>query len=344
MEKRRDPYWDNLKLALMFLVVLGHFLMPVKSSEGPFVKALFYWIYLFHMQAFVFVSGYSSKSYVRKSGKENKLTGFLVTFVFFTVCIEIIEFIFTHGIRLRILFRITGAPWYMLAMFFWYLLIPFISRVRPVISLTLSIVLGVLCGMVSGLGSFLTLSRAIVFFSAFLAGYYFDGAWIQKIGKRGRLLSAGILLAVFLVLFFRQSAMSDFLKIIYAKSSYSKLGLTYAAGSAYRLLWYFVSAVMTMSFLSIIPRRKFFFTYIGGRTLSIYIVHRLIRDVFKYLDLYEYLGDGVYLLGLCVCISVAVIFITSADPFYHLVNSVFRLRTNLHHDTSKDRFQAARVN
>ena len=343
MEKRRDPYWDNLKLALMFLVVLGHFLMPVKSSEGPFVKALFYWIYLFHMQAFVFVSGYSSKSYVRKSGKGNKLAGFLITFVFFTICIEIIEFIFTHGIRLRILFKITGAPWYMAAMFFWYLLIPFISRARPVISLTLSIVLGIMCGLVSGLGSFLLLSRTIVFFPAFLAGYYFDGAWIQKIGKRSRLLSAGILLAVFLFLFFRQSVLSDFLKIIYAKSSYSKLDLTGAAGCAYRLLWYFVSAVMTVSFLGIIPRRKFLFTYIGGRTLSIYVVHRLIRDVFKYLDLYEYLGDGVILLGLCVFISAAVIFITSADPFYHLVNNVFRLTENFHHNSSGNRFRAARV-
>ena len=232
----------------------------------------------------------------------------------------------------------------MLAMFFRYLAIPFISRVRPVISLTLSIVLGILCGLVSGLGSFLTLSRVIVFFAAFLAGYYFDGAWIQKIGKRSRLLSAGILIAIFLVLFFKQSAMTDFLKIIYAKSSYTKLDLTYAAGCAYRLLWYFISAVMTVAFLSIIPRRKFLFTYIGGRTLSIYIVHRLIRDVFKYLDLYEYLGDGLYLLGLCVFISIAVIFITSADPFYHLVNNVFRLRTSFQHVSSKDKFQTARGN
>ena len=101
MQKHRDPYWDNLKFVLIFLVVLGHFLMPA-PAKGQFTRALYYWIYIFHMQAFVFVSGYTSKNYVRKKGKEEKLTGFLVTFVFFTICIEIIEFIFTQGVRPRI--------------------------------------------------------------------------------------------------------------------------------------------------------------------------------------------------------------------------------------------------
>ena len=55
MQKHRDPYWDNLKFVLIFLVVLGHFLMPA-PAKGQFTRALYYWIYIFHMQAFVFVS------------------------------------------------------------------------------------------------------------------------------------------------------------------------------------------------------------------------------------------------------------------------------------------------
>ena len=63
MNKHRDPYWDNLKFVLICLVVLGHFLLPVKP-KGQLARTAFYWIYLFHMQAFVFVSGFTSKRQV----------------------------------------------------------------------------------------------------------------------------------------------------------------------------------------------------------------------------------------------------------------------------------------
>ena len=80
----------------------------------------------------------------------------------------------------------------------------------------------------------------------------------------------------------------DFLKIIYAKSSYSELDISNAAGSIYRLVWLAVSAAMTFALMVIIPKREMWFTYIGSRTLSVYIVHRLIRDVLKYAGLYRF--------------------------------------------------------
>ena len=57
---RRSLYWDNIKGVLIILVVFGHFLFGLQNSEinNTIVDA----IYLFHMPAFVFVSGYFSKS------------------------------------------------------------------------------------------------------------------------------------------------------------------------------------------------------------------------------------------------------------------------------------------
>lgn len=54
MTKERDYYFDNLKAVLIFLVVLGHFLLPI-HGDNPLVvvKRL---IYIFHMPLFVFVS------------------------------------------------------------------------------------------------------------------------------------------------------------------------------------------------------------------------------------------------------------------------------------------------
>ena len=68
MTKERDYFFDNLKAVLIFLVVLGHFLLPI-HGDNPLVvvKRL---IYIFHMPLFVFVSGYFAKK-IYKNGQYN---------------------------------------------------------------------------------------------------------------------------------------------------------------------------------------------------------------------------------------------------------------------------------
>ena len=66
MEKR-SAYWDNIKAILIFLVVLGHFLLAMQK-KSVLVEAVYWWIYSFHMPAFVFASGYFAKSFVKKNG------------------------------------------------------------------------------------------------------------------------------------------------------------------------------------------------------------------------------------------------------------------------------------
>ena len=68
MNKERDYFFDNLKAVLIFLVVLGHFLLPIHGeSVLVVVKRL---IYVFHMPLFVFVSGYFAKK-IYKNGQYN---------------------------------------------------------------------------------------------------------------------------------------------------------------------------------------------------------------------------------------------------------------------------------
>lgn len=59
MTRERDYFFDNLKAVLIYLVVLGHFLLPIRGANPLVeVKRL---IYVFHMPLFVFVSGYFAK-------------------------------------------------------------------------------------------------------------------------------------------------------------------------------------------------------------------------------------------------------------------------------------------
>ena len=57
---KRIALWDNLKLFLIFLVVLGHLTLQYFCSSQMFCTVTMV-IYTFHMPAFVFISGLFSK-------------------------------------------------------------------------------------------------------------------------------------------------------------------------------------------------------------------------------------------------------------------------------------------
>jgi len=60
MASQRDPRLDSIKASLMFLVVFGHLLEGIKST-APLLSQIYDFLYLFHMPAFVFLSGYVIK-------------------------------------------------------------------------------------------------------------------------------------------------------------------------------------------------------------------------------------------------------------------------------------------
>ena len=321
----RDPYWDNVKLVLISLVVLGHFILPVRT-DGKSIQTVYHWIYLFHMPAFVFVSGYFSKSFVKKDRKEYKLLGYLGLFVFFTVCLWIISFIFKGEIVWSEMLSTSGAPWYLLAMFFWQLMLIFVSKLSPVFALISSVAISLFAGTFTECGNFLAISRVIVFFPFFLLGYYFNGELIYKIKPWMRVIGALILIAVGIGLWFRFDLVSPYIRTFYARISYAELKLTTLSGMAARLVWYLVALLMTASLLCVIPNHRFKITYIGERTLGVYIVHRLIRDIINNLGLYKYFGHDAVLLAVCFAISIAVVFIASIKPITSFLKLFFKMK------------------
>src|SRR5690625_5919631 len=85
-----------------------------------------------------------------------------------------------------------------------------------------------------------------------------------------------ITLSIVIIMFVLIYTLPDFNSgWLLASKSYSHLGLP-NAGVLARLLVYFTSSLMVMSFFSWVPSRKFSFTCIGERTLYIYLLHGFI--------------------------------------------------------------------
>src|SRR5699024_11654131 len=93
-----------------------------------------------------------------------------------------------------------------------------------------------------------------------------------------RIITLSIVIIMFVLIYTLPDFNSGWLL---ASKSYSHLGLP-NAGVLARLLVYFTSSLMVMSFFSWVLSRKLSFTYIGERLLYIYIlsgffVHLLIK-------------------------------------------------------------------
>ncbi|MFZ7944441.1 acyltransferase family protein, partial [Neobacillus sp. 19] len=62
---KRSKYFDNAKFILIFLVVFGHLISPLKERDR-ILFTLYTVIFLFHMPAFIFISGYFAKGFRKK--------------------------------------------------------------------------------------------------------------------------------------------------------------------------------------------------------------------------------------------------------------------------------------
>lgn len=317
----RIAYWDNLKAVLIFLVVLGHFLYPGKNNSGRSVDAVLYFIYMFHMPAFVFVSGHFSKRYVQRGASDvRKLVGFLVLYVFLYVALWLINVVFERDITMLFIFTTYSAQWYLMCMFLWYLVIPYCAKMRPIPMMALSILSALIVGIDSKAGPFLALSRFFVFLPFFLAGYYFDESLLGRIKPWMKGLAACLLLAA-LLFAYKYSAIIEpnWSSILCGNKAYS----SYKTGIPTRFVWYFASSLLVASMMCLTPKGKTFYTYLGQRTLAIYIIHRIIEGICGQAGLFDHVGSGVRMICICIIISLVVTVASSEKHFTTLFNKAF---------------------
>ena len=183
--KNRDYFFDNYKALLIVLVVVGHFIEPCYDNN-VFLSGLKWMIFSFHMPAFIFISGYFSKREI----SFGKLVQKLVIPYFVYELIYYFLYVSSY-IRKRVCtLQDRNSPcWYIMALFFWRLVTPYLKKIPG--HIFIAVTAGLLVGMTE-LDNFFSIPRILVFFPFFLAGYHFERDWFEKIKEK-----AGRLLAVF---------------------------------------------------------------------------------------------------------------------------------------------------
>lgn len=136
----RDYLFDNYRFILIFLVVFAHFVSPLSKIYE--IKYLYRLIYIFHMPAMLFISGYFSKSSI-KDGKlvKNKIFNYVLLYAIF-------QFIYTLINKGRFsIYQSQMGLWYIQVIIIYTLLLPILVRIKNKICIVLTFVLGLLVGL-----------------------------------------------------------------------------------------------------------------------------------------------------------------------------------------------------
>lgn len=320
----RIAKWDNVRLILILCVVIGHTIKPFTSFTVS-AKNLYYYIYLFHMPAFILVSGMFSKHAIHTK-RYDRVFGFLVLY-FAVKFLGFFSEIAAYGKTRLSLFNETGVAWYALAIFFYYLAMMFLAQFKKSYVLVLSLVVGCLSGYARDTGSHLALMRVLNFFPYFVIGYYLKQETVAAFtAKKSVKLCAAVILVALFVLTYRYSEELNWtLQFLKGRATFRRIPYFPEWGVLWRLLQYAVALLMTFSIIALAPSKKNPLSYIGARTLSVYALHTAVLVLFfGCMDgkhLVQKIMPSKYILILLV-IAVILTWLLAQKPFDWLIRKM----------------------
>lgn len=266
--KERVDLLDNLKGLLIFLVVFGHSLELFKD-EYFITQVLYVFIYLFHMPAFVFVSGYLSKN-VDKA-RQTAFTTFFLPFLLFNILWNGIAAIVTWDLDKFSFITPGWALWYLMSMFLWKISLKDLVRIKYIVPI--SFIVGLGAGIFGEFNGILSLSRTLVFFPFFLIGYFTSEDRFFKLKKTSRFFSCGIiLLALSFAIFICYFKVFP-VEFLYGSDSFQTYTVPIWLGLISRALLYIIGFSFVFVLANTMTAQNTFFSKIGRNTLPIYILH-----------------------------------------------------------------------
>ncbi|PLS02392.1 acyltransferase family protein [Neobacillus cucumis] len=306
----RSLYFDNAKFFLIFLVVFGHVISPLKSNDD-ILFSIYSVIFLFHMPAFILISGYFSKGFHKKGYFIKTVKKILLPYLIFQVIYSLFYYGNGQVSTLKFdLFQPHWTLWFLLSLFSWNVLLYVFARLKW-FGLVIAAAIGVGIGYFDHVGSYLSLSRTFVFFPYFLLGFLLEQKHFKLVKKvkHSTVIGFSVLLSTMILigLFFPKEAIPWLL----GDTSYADMGSKEMIDGLIRGSQYVVTIIVIYGFLAIVPSQGFKMTVIGQRTLYVYLLHGFIIKTIQTILSDEtlngisdhYLTLMVFSLGVCLLLG-----------------------------------------
>lgn len=272
---KRDAFWDSLKFILIFFVVYGH-MIETYAPDDSFNRAIYNFIYAFHMPFFMYVSGRFSQIKDRAKYRHGILV-ILETFLVFQLirCLKPIltgeSFLFDYYILYP-----KGTLWYLAYLIVYRLFIFFMPR-KYLANYTATILfLSVTIAILWGFMPTNNFQKLISFFPYFIMGYYSVQLDIKETIKKIPFIFSVIgLLCIFITIYFTVNYNIGY--ILYYEISYYWTD-PYVSPEILclsRILAYISAIIISVFIMRIVVENNIFSKY-GPKTLFIYMYHTFI--------------------------------------------------------------------
>lgn len=302
MPSSRDPWLDNAKMGLIVLVVVGHMiaLLPFDGPSGH----LYDFVYLWHMPAFVFLSGYLSRGFAYSPTRTWQLvTTLLVPYLLFEGALGLFR-VQVGGEQIEDLWADPHFPmWYLLALVGWRLVTPLL---RPLggAAVPVAVMVSLAAGFLAGdWMRWMDLSRMLGFLPFFVLGLQATPdrlSWLR--GRFPAVLGASTFLVIWL-LAMNLERWAD--RSYLYQRPYELLDDSDTTAVLTRLGILLVGFAGTLAWLALVPRVGGWFTRMGVATMVVYLFHGFAVKGLEYAGFGEQFADRPW-LGLAVAIISGV--------------------------------------
>ncbi len=258
--KSRSAYWDNIKGILILLTVFAHVLY--QHQYNNVINSICDYIYMFHMPAFVFVSGYFGKS--ERSCSMRSIAKFAMLYFIFN---SFMWFIYDTGSLIEPAY----SYWYLLALIAWRLTARYIAKFKEIMLILFSVSL--FAGFFPTIDNTFAIARIIGFYPFYMAGYLLSEESSNKTEtakySRRFLKGAAFLAAAAIIAFFAKGYFE------YSDGSMQMFPYSEPLDAFGRIALYLIAFIMIMFFRYASANKRIpLITMFGRNSLCIFIFHR----------------------------------------------------------------------
>lgn len=277
----RDPWFDNAKFALVALVVVGHSMTLLPKTVTN--NWLYDFLYVWHVPAFVLITGYLSRSFDYTPKRMWSLVRTVVVpYLVFEAALAVFR-TQVGGETLRNIWQDPHWPmWYLSALFFWRLATPVFKRMPMVLAVPVAVAISVVAGAYAG--NTFDFARIVGLLPFFVVGLTLSKGQVALLHTTWvRFAGLGVLAGIFVAARFTDRVITT--EWLYYRAPYSALGTPDATAMVIRSALLGLGLLGALAFLSLIPATRTWFTGLGAASLVVYLFHGFVIKSAEYAGL-----------------------------------------------------------
>jgi fucose 4-O-acetylase-like acetyltransferase len=296
----REPWWDNARFVSATLIVMLHTMGSIMAQHHA-LHALHLSTWALRVPAFVILAGvFSSAGPLGPRQLRAVLQSIVLPSLLFSLLFSLETYWLAGDFTLHIA-QLPWTLWFLMALFFWRLLLPLVVQLRHPLLVTTAVALAV--GYVDDFGMLFAAGRTLVYLPLFYLGWrigqgslrtWFTSRWSLPVAAAG-LLAAGVVGWLW-----HRDISGAWLSMSDAYRPEDPMSLRWAW--LIRLAVLASAAFLVLCFLRLVPRRRLpLISALGAGGFTIYLLHPLFIMPVREHGLIARVNTPLEQVGLVLC-------------------------------------------